>query len=227
MPTTGRTQISTYGNVGGSRRVFYTPAEHTAVSIVNGVKLDPNCSPIVGDKVFAGDFGFYDYSTGLASHLNTFKLAKALTISDTEVYFEGDELSHNPNGVIVMKAPTTDTGTGAAALISAVLATYDGKPVYKATIVAGSLGTGSVGDIFVQADSAGTGKTVKVPKVNMIFGSDIDVKFPLATAPYQWNVANATINGYFHHTVYVDAINLPPYVASLNKMSNVEHLFEL
>ncbi len=227
MATSGRTQIRTFGNVGGSRRVFYTPAEHNAVAITNGVKLDPACAPSVGDKVFAGDFGYYDYATGLASHVKTFKLAKALLAGDTEVLFVGDEFAHNPNGVVVVKAPTAANGTGSAALVVAVPDIYDNKPVYKGTITAGSIGTGAVGDIFVEAESAGAGKTVKVPKVNMIFGSDIDIKYPISTVDFEYNKAVYTINGYYHQTVWVDAVNIPAYVASLNKLTNVDNLFEL
>lgn len=227
MPTTGRNQISTYGSIGGSRRVFYTPAEHVAVAITNGTKLNPACAPAVGEKIYAGDFGYYDYKTGLASHLKTFVLAKDLAASDTEVFFEGGEFAQSPNGVVVMKAPTTATGTGAAGLVTSVADTLDGNPVYKGTITAGSIGTGSKGDIFVEAVEAGTGKTVKVPKVNMIFGGDIDIKFPLATTNYEWNRAYSNINGYYSHWLWMDAIVVPPYVATLNKATNVEQLFKL
>lgn len=227
MATTGSSQIRTRGGYGGSRPVFYTPAHGNSVLISSGMVINPECAPAVGGKIFAGDFGYFDYKTGKADHLKTFRLAKDLTEVDTEAYFVGGEYSHNPNGVIVMKAPTTATGIGAAALVTAVQDTLSGETVYKATITAGALGTGKVGDVFVEAVEEGTGKSVKVPKVNMIFGGDVDINFPLTLNLDDWSKMIKGINGYYKETLWAEVVNIPPYVMSLNKLSNNEQLFEL
>lgn len=227
MASTGSSQIRTRGSYGGSRVVFYTPAHSNSVLITNGMVINPQCAPSVGGKIFAGDFGYFNYKTGVVDHLKTFKLVKALAASDTEVYFAGGEYDQNPNGVVVMKAPTTGTGTGAAAMIMAEKTTLAGEDVYKATITAGALGTGAVGDVFVEASEAGTGKNVKVPKVNMIFGGDVDINFPLTLNMDEWSKMIKGINGYYKETLWMEAVNIPPYVLSLNKLSNNEQLFEL
>lgn len=226
MPTTGRMMYRTASTYGGTRQVFYTPAQKNAVEIVNGFMLDPTCCPMMGDKVFAGELGYYDYKTGLASHLKTFKAAKAITASDTEVYFEAGDFSHNPNGVVVMKAPNTANGTGASALIAATMTTLDGMKVYKATITAGALGTAAVGDIFVEAAEAGTGKTVKVPKVNMIFGGEIDIMLPPSATVDEYDKAVYTLNGYYENVVYIESLNIPQYILTTNKY-NSNQLFKL
>lgn len=226
MPTTGRMMYRSATTFGGTRQVFYTPAQKNAVEIVNGFMLNPDCSPVVGDKVFAGEFGYYDYKTGLASHLKTFKLAKALAAGDTEVYFEAGDFSHNPNGVVVMKAPTTATGTGAAALITAVKDKLNGAPVYKATITAGALGTATLTDVFVEASEAGTGKTVKVPTVNMLFGGEIDIVMPLSLDLDEYDKAAYTLNGYYENVVYIESLNIPAYIMTENKYKS-NQLFKL
>lgn len=224
--TTGSTELRTYGQYGGSRPVFYTEAHANAVLIEKGVTVDPECAPVLGDKIFAGELGYFNYKTGLGKHLKTFRLAKALTASDTEVYFEGGHYSHIPQNVVLMKAPNTATGTGAAALVNGVPDVMAGKDVYKATITAGALGTGNVGDIFVEAMEVGTGKTVKIPKVNMIWGGDVDIDMPLTKTQEEWGKAVKRINGYYENTINMNVVDVPAYIAVNNK-SNAEYLFKL
>lgn len=226
-------QIRTKGSVGGQKIVFYTPARHKRVGVVNGAELDSTGNPPVGGKIYMGDFGYYVPSTGKVKHLNTFKLAKELLATDTDVYFYGGDFDHLlKSGMVLMVAPATNTTTGLASAISNVevttLAGVDGN-VYKGTIVAAALSasTVAVNTIFVEGASAGSGKLPLLPTINCIFAFDTDIYYDYSTAIDDWGKAVYPVGLYYHETLYKGSVNIPPYVELLNKLSNNDSLFEL
>lgn len=228
-----RVELRTKGSVGGQKIVFYAPAEGQKVELANGGRLDSTGNPAVGGKIYTGDFGYYTASTGKVKHLNTFKLAKELLATDTDVYFYGGDFDHTLiSGMVLMVAPATKTTTGLASAISNVEVTtltgVDGN-VYKGTIVAASLSatTVAVDTIFVEGASAGSGKLPLLPTINCIFAADVDIVYDYATSINDWNKAVYTVPLFIKHTVYKASVNIPAYVELLNKLSNNDTLFEL
>lgn len=229
-----RVQMRTKGSAGGQKIVFYTPARHKRVGVVNGAELDSTGCPAVGGKIFMGDFGYYNPTTGKVKHLKTFKLAKELKATDTSVYFYGGDFDHVlTTGTILMIAPATGATAGAGAAVSAVevttLAGVSGN-VYKGTITAAALSADAVAanTIFVEADKAHASTSVPlVPTINCIFAFDINIDFPYATSITDWGKAVYTTELYYHETLYKASVNIPPYVELLNKLSNNATLFEL
>lgn len=229
-----RVQMRTKGSAGGQKIVFYTPARHKRVGVVNGAELDSTGCPAVGGKIFMGDFGYYNPTTGKVKHLKTFKLAKELKATDTSVYFYAGDFDHVlTTGTILMIAPATGATAGAGAAVSAVevttLAGVSGN-VYKGTITAAALSADTVAanTIFVEADKAHASTSVPlVPTINCIFAFDINIDFPYATSITDWGKAVYTTELYYHETLYKASVNIPPYVELLNKLSNNATLFEL
>lgn len=227
MATTGRMMYQSKGTFGGTRQAFYTPFQKNAVELVGGVMLDPTCAPPVGDKVFAGELGYYTPTSNKAKHLKTFVLAADLADDDTTVYFYADDFSHNPNGLTLMLAPATAATLGASVVITATKDVLVGVPVYKATIVADSLGEASKGDIFVEAKAVSAAAAeVLIPSVNIMFGSDIDILMPLSTSQNDYDKADYTVNAYLENVVYLDSVVIPPYILAGNKYNSTE-LFKL
>ena len=229
-----RVQMRTKGSAGGQKIVFYTPARNKRVGVVNGAELDSTGCPAVGGKIFMGDFGYYNPSTGKVKHLKTFKLAKKLAAADTSIYFYGGDFDHVlTTGTVLMVAPATGATTGAGIAIASVEVTtltgVDGN-VYKGTITAGdfSLTDVAVNTIFVEADVAhATDSLPLVPTINCIFAFDIYIDFPYATAITDWGKATYATELYYHETLYKASVKIPTYVELLNKLSNNATLFEL
>lgn len=229
-----RVQMRTKGSAGGQKIVFYTPARNKRVGVVNGAELDSTGCPAVGGKIFMGDFGYYTPSTGKVKHLKTFKLAKELKATETTVYFYGGDFDHVlTTGTILMVAPATGTTTGAGAAVTAVeVTTLSGVAgnVYKGTITAGAFSANAVdaNTIFVEADKAHASTSLPlVPTINCIFAFDIYIDFPYAKSITDWGKATYTTGLYYHETLYKASVNIPPYVETLNKLSNNDTLFEL
>lgn len=229
-----RVQMRTKGSAGGQKIVFYTPARNKRVGVVNGAELDSTGCPAVGGKIFMGDFGYYNPTTGKVKHLKTFKLAKELKATDTSIYFYGGDFDHVlTTGTVLMVAPATGATTGAGIAIAAVEVTtltgVDGN-VYKGTITAGdfSLTAVAVNTIFVEANEAhATDSVPLVPTINCIFAFDINIDFPYATSITDWGKAVYTTELYYHETLYKASVKIPTYVELLNKLSNNATLFEL
>lgn len=229
-----RVQMRTKGSAGGQKIVFYTPARNKRVGVVNGAELDSTGCPAVGGKIFMGDFGYYNPTTGKVKHLKTFKLAKELKATDTTVYFYAGDFDHVlTTGTILMIAPATGATTGAGAAVTDVEVTtltgVDGN-VYKGTITAADFaaGTVAVNTIFVEANEAhATDSVPLVPTINCIFAFDIYIDFPYATSITDWGKAIYTTELYYHETLYKASVKIPTYVELLNKLSNNATLFEL
>jgi hypothetical protein len=229
-----RVQMRTKGSAGGQKIVFYTPARHKRVGVVNGAELDSTGCPAVGGKIFMGDFGYYNPTTGKVKHLKTFKLAKKLEATDTSIYFYGGDFDHVlTTGTVLMVAPATGATTGAGVAIASVevttLSGVEGN-VYKGTITAGAFSATDVAanTIFVEADKAhATDSVPLVPTINCIFAFDIYIDFPYATAITDWGKATYTTGLYYHETLYKASVKIPAYVEALNKLSNNATLFEL
>jgi len=86
--------------------------------------------------------------------LNSYQLAQDLAAGDVVAVFAANgDCPQAAAGLVVMAAPATYTSTGKAAAIVSVATNVDenGNSTISATIVAGSLGTGKAGDIYVEA----------------------------------------------------------------------------
>lgn len=222
------------GSWGGTKQVFYTPDHKNSLEIVNGAMISPD-GLTIGDKIFAGDFGSFDFKTGMVTHLKAWRVKTAVTATDTKIVLEGGEFNHLMKGdVILAKAPNVATGKTVADTVTGVAITADKIAVVndtiEVTITANAFGILAVGDIIVLARAAGTAKEVMSKAVNWIFGHDIDVLYPITddyTTIQGGGDASFTAAGYYSATIYQGAQPIPPYVLALNKLSNNTQLFKL
>lgn len=123
----------------------------------------------------AGTPAYLDEMGGEITLLETFRIAKEVTASDTSV--EVEALGNVPQitkDQIVMKAPASFSEKGKAVKVGAV---SDGSTAgtKKFTITAGDLGTLAVGDILVVADKAGEDASI-VTKPNGLIWHDLYVR---------------------------------------------------
>lgn len=160
------------GTIGGNRYVIAT-ASPIAKLPVGAVISNPFN---LGGVAFEGDVLEYNFSAKTAKLLKVFKVAKAVTASDTEIWVEATDFSHVLQaGINVMKAPTALAGTDVAVAVGAVTKAYDATAgyVYKFAITANALGTLAKGDLLVEAEAAGSGKKMYVQNPNAILEADI------------------------------------------------------
>ena len=180
-----------------------------------------------GDNIFVGDFGYYDYKTRKSYHLRQFVLAKDLLATDTEVYFLNTDYTHYMRSdLFLMAEPKTENATGkGVACTSLETTTLEGVSVYKLTIEANALGTGTKYDIYVEAKAAGTDVAPMVGKVNVIFDDGLFVKTDLADVRGETYNDVATITPLMHCTVIADLV-IVPKIAPANKCA-VEEFYQL
>ena len=144
----------------------------------------------VGGKIFEGDLCEISYASeseiGQIKVLKVYKVAVAVTDSDTTVkIIRDDAWGHKlESNQILMKAPSTLSGTGKAVNIGTVTestTTIDNvaTPTYTITITANALGALSAGDILVEAVEAGAGKKMLVSNPNSFFPNDITFNYPV------------------------------------------------
>lgn len=177
----GRTLVQQRGEIGGARDVFVK---------LGGLKNDlifPTfggrvMNPFKGQaKIYAGDL--IEYRTndkGVNPEiylLKTYKVAKAT--SDTTIEIVRDGYKHIPFvGDVLMKAPDTMGGTGAAYTVTAVTKSDRGgdasnEKVWVLTVNT-ALGSLVKGDVLVEAEEENASGSMIVQNINAVAPCDYD-----------------------------------------------------
>lgn len=177
----GRTLVQQRGEIGGARDVFVK---------LGGLKNDlifPTfggrvMNPFKGAaKIYAGDL--IEYRTndkGVNPEiylLKTYQVAKAT--SNTTIQIVRDGYKHKPFvGDVLMKAPDTIGGTGAAYTITAVVAKDNGgdasnEKVWEITVDT-ALGSLNKGDVLVEAEEENASGSMLVKNINAVAPCDYD-----------------------------------------------------
>lgn len=178
----GRTLVQQKGEIGGARDVFVK---------LGGLKNDlifPTfggrvMNPFKGQaKIYAGDL--IEYRTndkGVSPEiylLKTYQVAKASS-SETTIQIVRDGYKHRPFvGDVLMKAPDTMDGTGAAYTVTAVSTSDKGGDTSKESVwmvtLNTTLGELSKGDVLVEAKSENASGKMMVQNVNAVAPCDYD-----------------------------------------------------
>jgi hypothetical protein len=94
--------------------------------------------------------------------LKTYEVATTWDASDGTISFKATGVALPLiAGVNLMKAPASVAATGTAYTVPADISLNATTGFYDLSIVAGSWGTATAGEIFVEADGASTGKSIK------------------------------------------------------------------
>ena len=222
-------RTSTYG---GYREVFNTDAGTRYQGVRNGAKLSTTHVPALDEMINAGDFGYFNESTGVVSWLKVFTLAAEVTPTSTTVKIY--QRPYDPVlkvGDVIMVAPATASTTGVAITVTTITAGTVGTDVTaNFSITAEDLSatvTYPAGTLFVIGAEAGSGKLPAIPNVNVIFAENVEITRPLRTSDFQNGYCDITTNLYYHATIDKSCVAIPTYVGLLNKMSNSSLWFEL
>ena len=219
-----RLMLSASGKMGGRRSVFVNDEgvkNELTFPNFGGTWKNPFKVPA---KIYAGDlFELRADDKGENPSvylLKTFEVAKASS-SETSFMVVRDGYHHIPCvGDVLMKAPDEIGGTGAAYAVTAVEATTnEGKNVWKVT-VGTTLGTLKVGDVIVEAESAGASGKMLVHTINGVAPCDYDCLItPMGTfAEGAHDEVSAFIAPMLHGTMYKHKMSpVPPCVEKLNK----------
>ena len=137
--------------------------------------------------------------------------------TDTTIYVNGDGYGDTPEeGMLIMKAPATATGTGQSALVTKV-EYNEANEQFKVTLDT-ALGALAVGDILVEAtgDEASASATVLVPKPNTFIEADRDL---MPTEGYGLTgQANYSISTVYNKQAWIQRMQpLPAYVLANNR----------
>lgn len=177
----GRTLVQERGEFGGARDVFVKlgGAKNDLIFPTFGGRV---MNPFKGAaKIYAGDL--IEYRTddkGVKPEiylLKTYQVAKAT--SDTTIEIVRDGYKHIPFvGDVLMKAPETMDGTGAAYTVTAVTKSDTGgdasnEKVWVLTVKT-ALGSLSKGDVLVEAKEENASGTMMVQNVNAVAPCDYD-----------------------------------------------------
>lgn len=230
----GRVLIQGQAKVGGTKYVF-VPLEGLKNEQTFPLFGGKVMNPFPGEaKMYAGDLVEYRpnmSSDSLGSEiwlLKTYKVAKVVDAAATEVLIERDLFKHIPfAGDILMKAPNTLTGTGAAADVVSVEETKEGnKDVWKITL-SGAIGALAVGDVLVEAAEKGAGKKMLVSNPNMVLHVDYDFLFAPSKSYSDYNNARYFMTPTMHGIMFAHKLSpMPSAVLALNK-SRVDGWFEI
>lgn len=198
-------------NIGGGNKNSWRPTN-------GGVLQNPYKN---GGKFFQGDLAEYTLDEKVTV-LKTFEVSEAVEATGTVIKIVRDDFRHQPEvGDILMKAPSSLTGTGAAYAITAVDSSNES---YWSVTVGTTLGALAKGDVLVEGAEAGAGKKMRVQNPNSFLDIDAVLKFPTNDAANNVIYAIAPI---MHEIAYIDRMaKLPAAVKALNK-SRVTGLFEL
>lgn len=135
-------------------------------------------APAVGEMIYEGDLGEFDFQTNTVKHLRVFVVAVAAVASATEIIVKAGDGYHVPKANdIVMIAPTNFvTGNGTAKTIQTVAEDANGL---KITLDA-AIGEVAEGDLLVIGATAGSTKAVAVVP-NTVFTQDVYIERAAAT----------------------------------------------
>lgn len=229
----GRALVQARGSVGGHRHVF-VKLQGSKNGLVFPTTGGIVTNPFKGRaKAFAGDLVEYVPAIGAngakVTLMKTYLVAKA---SDTaEILIVRDGYKHIPFvGDILMVAPSTLTGKGTAAVVTAVEKTTDAsKDVWKITLSA-TLGSVAKDAVLVEASEAGASKTAKVTNPNCFLPSDYDFLYEPTTGDDDFDGARYMLTPCIANEdtkVYTDRVSpMPASVKALNK-SRIEGWFNL
>lgn len=180
----GRTLAQASGRLGGARSVFVK---------LQGVKNELVYPPFGGQvqnpfkgvaKIYAGDLMEYRLdNNGENPKIYLLKTYKVQSMDTTTVHIYRDGYSHIPFvGDVLMKAPSTIGGTGAAYTVQSVEATTNGgHNTWKLTFNT-QLDSCSDGDVLVEAESENASGTMLVKAINAVAAQDYDfLVAPVAT----------------------------------------------
>lgn len=217
---------------GGFREVFNTDAGTRYQGVRNGAKLSTTHVPALDGMINAGDFGYFNESTGVVSWLKVFTLAAEVTPTSEIVKIY--QRPYDPVlkvGDVIMVAPATAATTGVAITVTELTAALVGTDaVATFTITAGALSatvTYAAGTLMVIGAEAGSGKLAAIPNINVIFAENVEITRPLRASDFQNGYCDITTNLYYHATIDKSCVAIPTYVGLLNKMSNSSLWFEL
>lgn len=233
----GRTTVQMSGHIGGSRSVFVP-----MMSIKNDLVFPTTGGAVrnpfkTSGKMYAGDLVEFRFNgNGVANEytkaevllLKTFEIQDTVAAAATTAFIVRNGYRHKPEvGDILMKAPTTVTGTGTAVTVTAVEKTKNGQvDVWKVTFSA-ALGALVKGDVLVEGTEAGAGKTMLVQNPNAILPCDYDFKYPPATNDEDYDNARYYITPALHGTMFEYLMSpIPPVFKALNK-SRIKGYFEM
>lgn len=143
--------------------------------------------------------------------------------TDTTIYINGDGYSDAPEvGMLIMKAPSTATGTGQSAVVTNVV--YNEANGRFAVTLSVALGALAAGDILVEAAGkvASATATVLVPNPNTFIEADRDL---MPTEGYGIENANYSISTVHDKEAWIPRMQpLPEYVLKKNR-SYIEGIF--
>lgn len=219
---TGRVTLQNSSTYAGTKYVFYKTKgnKNSWRPTLGGVIQNP---PINGGSMFQADLCEYRLD-GKVFLFRSFLVNADAAIDATTIVITKDDFKHKPEvGNILMKAPSTLTGTGDSATVTAVV---EGDGVWTLTLSA-AIGVLTAGDILVEAASAGSGVQMLVTNPNSMLEVDENMPYRSTTGESDYDGAIYNITPIMHEIAYVARMQpLPACVLALNK-SNIEGLFEI
>lgn len=180
----GRVFVQKTGSIGGYKSVFVKLKElhnELVYPTFGGIIMNPFKGRA---KFFAGDLmEFRTNNKGVRPEVYLLKTFKVVSASSTTVNVLRDGYLHKPFvGDVLMKAPDVIGGKGTGVTITAVNpttvtvsdTTYN---VYALTTSANIASSLSKDDILVEAEEAGSNKSMLVKNINAVADSDADMMF--------------------------------------------------
>lgn len=175
------------------------------------------------DHLYAAQLVQYTPSVGMLIFRSFGVKNATAAATDTTIYLNGDGYGDAPEvGMLIMKAPSTATGTGQSALVTNVV--YDETNEQFAVTLSVALGTLSVGDILVEAagEEASASAKVLVPNPNTFIEADRDL---MPTDGYGIENANYSISTVYDKQAWIARMQpLPKYVLAKNR-SYIDGIF--
>jgi len=169
------------------------------------------------DHLYAAQLVQYTPAQGMLIFRSFGVKTATAAATDKVIYINGDGYGDAPEeGMLIMKAPATATGTGQSALVTKV--EYDeANEQFKVTLDT-ALGALAVDDILVEAagEEADEDATVLVPKPNTFIEADRDL---MPTEGYGLTgQANYSISTVYNKQAWIQRMQpLPAYVLANNR----------
>lgn len=228
----GRVLIQAKGSIGGKRHVFY----HMNDGDDGGIRLlSTGCNIL---NPFKGRAKAYTYDLvefkldGTGYLLKTYLVASDVAASDTTIKIVRDGYKHIPFvGDTLMIAPSTLTGTGVGATVTAVKATTDATygDIWELTLSA-AIGEASANAVLVEAAEAGDSVKALVTNPNAFLPCDYDFLYDPNIGDDEFEKARYLLTPSYGENgplAWISKMSpIPPAVLALNK-SLIEGLFHL
>lgn len=173
----GTTLLQSNGRIGGAKGVFVDGISELLIPSWGGQLKNPFKNTY--GKIYAGDlFELRLDDNGENPELYLLKTFKVKSLSDTTLKLYRDAYSHVPSvGDVLMKAPSSLSGTGTAKTVTAVSNINEGGvDLWQVTLDA-TIDSCVDGDILVEAEAAGTTKKMLVKTVNAVAPCDYDMPY--------------------------------------------------